>query len=106
MNLAIVKGMYADIGKEKFNSLQVSDKNKSHKRLGERSISEGALSRITDIIKKYTKASRGSVITESKLSSSAVDNGIKTLNGRGEVEKSIIYIAGIRTAIYTMTEAA
>lgn len=106
MNLATVRGIYTAIGKDKFNSLAVSDKNKPHKRMGERSISEEALSKITDVIKKYTKATRSAVIKESNLSSSAVDNGVKTLSGRGEVDKDIIYIAGIRTAIYTMTKAA
>ena len=106
MNLAIVKGMYTDIGKEKFNSLLSAQKEKPFQKLGYRPISQEKLDIIVGIIKKYTNATRGSVIAESGFSKSTVDNGVKALGIQGIVTTEIKYPLGVRAGIYSMTKAA
>ena len=94
------------VGKKAFNSLLNVEKEKPFKKLGYRPISQEKLDIIVGIIKKYTNATRGSVIAESGFSKSTVDNGVKALGIQGIVTTEIKYPLGVRTGIYSMTKAA
>tara|TARA_R110000744_G_scaffold321118_3_gene427259 strand:+ start:4501 stop:4824 length:324 start_codon:yes stop_codon:yes gene_type:complete len=104
MNLAIVKGIYSDIGSDKFNSLSVAGKDQPHKTMGKRSISKHTLDLVVQIIEKYTNATRTVVINESLLHQSTVNNAVNILKDRGLINKKIDYPDGVRTMIYSMTK--
>ena len=94
------------VGKKAFNSLLNAEEEKPFKKLGYRPVSEATLDIIISIIKKYTNATRGSVIAESGFSKSTVDNGVKALGIQGVVTTEIKYPLGVRAGIYSMTKAA
>jgi hypothetical protein len=105
MNLAIVKGIYSDIGSDKFNSLSVAGKDQPNKTMGKRSISIHTLDLVVQIIQKYTNATRTTVINESLLHPSTVNNAVNILKGKGVINKKITHPAGVRTMVYSMTKA-
>ena len=109
MNVPMSVGITAikrKVGKKLFNSLLKAKKEKPFEKLGYRPISDEKLDIIISIIKKYTNATRGSVIAESGFSKSTVDNGVKALGLQGRITTEIKFPLGVRTGIYSMKEAA
>lgn len=94
------------VGKKVFNSLLNAEKEKPFKKLGYRPISDETINVIIGVIKKYTNATRGSVIAETGLSAATVDNGVKALSIQGRIDKRIEFHLGIRKGIYSMREGA
>ena len=109
MNVPMSVGISAikrKVGKKLFNSLLKAKKEKPFQKLGYRPVSEEVLDMIISVIKKYTNATRISVIAETGLSSSTVDNGVKALGIQGRITTEIKFPLGVRTGIYSMREAA
>lgn len=94
------------VGKKAFNSLLNSEKDKPFRKLGYRPVSEETLDMIIRVIKKYTNATRISVIAETGLSSSTVDNAVKALDIQGIITRETRTILGVRAGVYSMKEAA
>tara|TARA_R110000772_G_scaffold13953_1_gene40726 strand:+ start:187 stop:516 length:330 start_codon:yes stop_codon:yes gene_type:complete len=109
MNVPMAVGISAIrrvVGKKVFNSLLKTKKQKPFEKLGYRPISDEKLDIIISIIKKYTNATRGSVIAESGFSKSTVDNGVKALGLQERITTEIKFPLGVRTGIYSMREVA
>ena len=109
MNVPMSVGITAirrKIGKKLFNSLLKAKKEKPFQKLGYRPVSEEVLDMIIGVIKKYTNATRISVIAETGLSSSTVDNAVKALDIQGVITRETRIILGVRAGVYSMKEAA
>ena len=105
MSLAMVRSVYRVIGAKDFNSLSVAGKDKPNKARKHRPIAKKNLDLFLDIVKKYTNATRTTVIEQSLLHHSTINNASNILEDMGLIKKSIIYPAGVRTMVYSMTKA-
>lgn len=108
MNVPMSVGISAikrKVGKKLLNSLLKAKKEKPFQKLGYRPVSEDTLNMIVSVIKKYTNATRISVIAETGLSPSTVDNGVKALDIQGIITRETRTILGVRAGVYSMKKA-
>ena len=88
LNHAGINSIYKSVGNDRFKSLLLK-KCKVKKDTDKRPIAETTMDLITGIIKRHKNTDRRTVIAESYLSSSTVNNAISILFERGVIKKKI-----------------